>query len=76
PKPAVEPLVAKPQAPATGKLPAKAVETKKITAETVASVAPKNVPIVDSRPADQPLNVVDRVAPQKPAGQPQQQVAS
>ncbi|MGN8021883.1 SPOR domain-containing protein [Phyllobacterium sp. 22229] len=76
PKPAVEPLVAKPQAPATGKLPAKTVETKKITAETVASVAPKNVPIVDSRPAEQPLNVVDRVAPQKPAGQPQQQVAS
>ncbi|MBA8880793.1 SPOR domain-containing protein [Phyllobacterium myrsinacearum] len=74
PRPAVEPLVAKPQVPASGKLPAKAVETKKITSETVASVSPKNVPVVD-RPADQPLNVVDRVAPQKAAA-PTQQVAS
>jgi hypothetical protein len=71
PRPVVEPLVAKPQAPASGKLPAKAVETKKITSETVASVSPKNVPVVD-RPADQPLNVVDRVAPQKAAAATQQ----
>ncbi|UGX87179.1 SPOR domain-containing protein [Phyllobacterium meliloti] len=78
PKPAVEPLIAKPQAPASGKLPAKAVETKKITSETVASVSPRNAPVVD-RPADQPLNVVDRVAPQKATAQPvaqPQQVAS
>ncbi|QND53179.1 hypothetical protein HB779_15695 [Phyllobacterium sp. 628] len=72
PAPTVEPLFApKPQA-AAGKLPAKPVETKKITPETVASVSPKNVPIVDSRPGEQPLNVVDRVPPQKAAAAGQQ----
>jgi SPOR domain len=71
---APEPAPAKTvKAPAAGKLPAKAVETKKITQETVASVAPKNVPTVDSRPADQPLDIVDRVPPKNAAGQ---QVAS
>jgi SPOR domain len=71
---APEPAPAKTaKAPAAGKLPAKPVETKKITQETVASVAPKNVPTVDSRPADQPLDIVDRVPPKNAAGQ---QVAS
>ncbi|CAN7436467.1 SPOR domain-containing protein [Phyllobacterium sp. LjRoot231] len=66
------PAAAKP-APAAGKLPAKPVATKKITPETVASVAPKNIPVVDSRPADQPVDIVDRVPPKNAAGQ---QVAS
>ncbi|PSH66248.1 MULTISPECIES: SPOR domain-containing protein [Phyllobacterium] len=61
------------KAPAAGKLPAKPVETKKITQETVASVGPKNVPVVESRPAEQPLDIVDRVPPKNAAGQ---QVAS
>jgi hypothetical protein len=71
---APEPVPAKTaKAPAAGKLPAKPVETKKITQETVASVAPKNVPVVESRPAEQPLDIVDRVPPKTAAGQ---QVAS
>jgi hypothetical protein len=59
-------------APAAGKLPPKPVATKKITPETVASVTPRNIPVVESRPADQPIDIVDRVPP-KNAGQ---QVAS
>lgn len=71
---APEPEPAKPvKAPAAGKLPAKPVETKKITQETVASVSPRNVPVVESRPAEQPLDIVDRVPPKNAAGQ---QVAS
>jgi len=65
-------VAAKP-APAAGKLPAKPVATKKITPETVASVGPKNIPVVESRPAEQPLDIVDRVPPKNAAGQ---QVAS
>ncbi|MBB3147578.1 hypothetical protein FHS21_004002 [Phyllobacterium trifolii] len=60
-------------APAAGKLPPKPVATKKITPETVASVTPKNIPVVESRPADQPIDIVDRVPPKNAAGQ---QVAS
>jgi hypothetical protein len=66
------PAAAKP-APAAGKLPPKPVATKKITPETVASVTPKNVPVVESRPADQPIDIVDRVPPKNAAAQ---QVAS
>ncbi|MBZ9601949.1 SPOR domain-containing protein [Phyllobacterium chamaecytisi] len=60
-------------APAAGKLPPKPVATKKITPETVASVTPKNIPVVESRPADQPIDIVDRVPPKNAAAQ---QVAS
>ena len=69
------PVAAKPAptAPAAGKLPAKPVETKKITQETVASASPKNIPVVESRPSEQPLDIVDRVPPKNAAGQ---QVAS
>lgn len=74
--PAPAPVAAKPAAetpkPAAGNLPAKPVETKKITQETVAT-APKNIPVVESRPAEQPLDIVDRVPPKNAAGQ---QVAS
>lgn len=59
--------------PATTPVAAKPVETRKITQETVASVAPRNVPVVESRPAEQPLDIVDRV-PARNA--PAQQVAS
>ncbi len=70
---APEPAPAKvAKAPAAGKLPAKPVETKKITQETVASVTPRNAPVVD-RPADQPVDIVDRVPPKNAAAQ---QVAS
>ncbi|ATU91498.1 SPOR domain-containing protein [Phyllobacterium zundukense] len=71
--PALAPVKPAPTAPAAGKLPAKPVETKKITQETVASAAPKNIPVVESRPAEQPLDIVDRVPPKNAAGQ---QVAS
>ena len=36
-------------------------------------LAPKNIPVVESRPADQPIDIVDRVPPKNAAGQ---QVAS
>ena len=79
PAPAPQVEAAKPAAntpaakvPAAAKLPAKPVEAKKITQETVASVTPKNAPVVD-RPADQPVDIVDRVPPKNAAGQ---QVAS
>lgn len=75
PEPALAPEAPAAAAPAAPKaqVAAKPVETKKITQETVASVAPKNVPVVESRPAEQPLDIVDRV-PAKNA--PAQQVAS
>ncbi|MHC1548890.1 SPOR domain-containing protein [Phyllobacterium sp. K27] len=65
---AAVPVAAKAQAAA-----AKPVETKKITQETVAAATPRNVPVVESRPAEQPLDIVDRV-PARNA--PAQQVAS
>ncbi|MEP7455680.1 SPOR domain-containing protein [Phyllobacterium sp. SB3] len=67
----VKPAAAAPVAPKAA-VAAKPVETKKITQETVAS-APRNVPVVESRPAEQPLDIVDRV-PARNA--PAQQVAS
>lgn len=75
PEPALAPEAPAAAAPAAPKaqVAAKPVETKKITQDTVASVAPKNVPVVESRPAEQPLDIVDRV-PAKNA--PAQQVAS
>ncbi|WP_172982662.1 SPOR domain-containing protein [Phyllobacterium sp. SYP-B3895] len=75
PAQAAAPEPAKPaKAPVAAKVAPKAVETKKITQETVASVsaAPRNAPVVD-RPADQPVDIVDRVPPKNAAGQ---QVAS
>ena len=73
PTPAAPAAAAAKPAPAAGKLPPKPVATKKITPETVASTAPKNIPVVESRPADQPMDIVDRVPPKNAAAQ---QVAS
>ncbi|EJN05916.1 SPOR domain-containing protein, partial [Phyllobacterium sp. YR531] len=73
-EPALAPVKPAAVAPVAPKAPvaAKPVETKKITQETVAS-APRNVPVVESRPAEQPLEIVDRVPPKTAAPQ---QVAS
>ncbi|MCX8280807.1 SPOR domain-containing protein [Phyllobacterium sp. 0TCS1.6C] len=51
----------------------KPVQTRKVTPETTAAVAPTNVPLGD-RPAEQPLDIVDRVPPKAAAAG--QQVAS
>lgn len=67
----VKPVAAAPVAPKAA-VAVKPVETKKITQGTVAS-APRNVPVVESRPAEQPLEIVDRVPPKTAAPQ---QVAS
>jgi hypothetical protein len=68
-EPAAAPVAAAPAAPKV-QAAAKPVETKKITRETVAAVAPRNIPVVESRPSEQPLDIVDRV-PARNAAAPQ-----
>ncbi len=69
---AVKPVAVAPVAP-KAQAAAKPVETKKIAQETVAAVTPRNIPVVESRPAEQPIDIVDRVPPKNAAAQ---QVAS
>ncbi|MGH7003548.1 MAG: SPOR domain-containing protein, partial [Alphaproteobacteria bacterium] len=68
-----------PAAPQKSPVAAKPVETRNVTPKTTAAAAPKNVPMVESRPAEQPLDIVDRVPgrnQQAQASAATQQVAS
>ncbi|MGH6762915.1 MAG: SPOR domain-containing protein [Phyllobacterium sp.] len=52
--------------------PVRSVETQTFTPESTAAPAPKNIPVVPSRPANQPLTIVDRAAPANAAPAPTQ----